>query len=123
MAALYPYTTTFDKNSDKVRYNTLPDEKTSVCHQVVGTFPNKRLVLDDNNVLEIYDKYYKYSAVSNEAGDYMIFGVPIGEQTVHVDIDLSDIGDLSQTPRDMIFKGYDINQFESPSMYQVRYSF
>ena len=118
LAALYPYQYTYEKNSDNVRYNTLPDEKNSTCHQVVGTFPNKRLVLDDNNILEIYDKYYKYSAVSNESGDYMIFGVPTGEQTVHVDIDLSDIGDLSQTPRDMIFKGYDINQFESPSMFK-----
>ena len=118
LAALYPYQNTIDKNSDNVRYNTLPDEKNGTCHQVVGTFPNKRLVLDDDNVLEIYDKYYKYSAVSNESGDYMIFGVPTGEHIVHVDIDLSDIGDLSQTPRDMIFKGYDINQFESPSMFK-----
>jgi len=118
LAALYPYESTLDKNNDHIRYNTLPDEKTGICHQAVGTFPNKRLVLDDNNVLEIYDKYYKYSAVSNESGDYMIFGVPTGEHIVHVDLDLSDIGDLSQTPRDMIFKGYNVNQFESPSMFK-----
>ena len=118
LSALYPYESVLDKNSDSIRYNTLPDEKVNSCHQVVGTFPNKRLVLDDNNVLEIYDKYYKYSAVSNEAGDYMIFGVPTGEHTVHVDIDLSDIGDLSQTPIDMMYKGYDKNQFESSSMFK-----
>lgn len=118
LAGLYPYQNTFDKNSDNIRYNTLPDEKNAACKQAVGTFPNKRLVLDDNNVLEIYDKYYKFSAISNESGDYMIFGVPTGEHIVHVDIDLSDIGDLSQTPRDMIFKGYDVNQFESPSMFK-----
>ena len=83
----------------------MPDQQLSDCHRNVGTFPNKRLVLDDNNVFEVYDKYYKYTTRSNEAGDYMIFGVPVGEQTIHVDIDLSDIGILSQRPRDMIYKG------------------
>lgn len=118
LKALYPYETVLDKNSDKIRYNTLPDEKLNKCHQAVGTMPNKRLVLDDNNVLEVYKKYYKYTAVSNESGDYMIFGVPVGEQVIHVDIDLSDIGDLSQTPIDMMFKGYNKNQFESSSMFK-----
>ena len=61
LRALYPYESTFDKNEDKIRYNTLPDEIVNACHQSVGTFPNKRLVLDDNNILEIFDKYYKYS--------------------------------------------------------------
>ena len=118
LRALYPYESTFDKNEDKIRYNTLPDEIVNACHQSVGTFPNKRLVLDDNNILEIFDKYYKYSTVSNESGDYMIFGVPVGDCTVHVDIDLSDIGDLSQRPIDMMYKGYDVSQFESSSMFK-----
>ena len=115
--SLYPYETTLDKNDENIRYNTLPDEIVNECHQAVGTFPNKRLVLDDNNVLEIFDKYYKYSTVTNNSGDYMIYGVPVGEQTVHVDIDLSDIGELSQRPIDMMYKGYDRTQFESPSMF------
>ena len=118
LRTLYPYESTFDKNEDKIRYNTLPDEIVNACHQSVGTFPNKRLVLDDNNILEIFDKYYKYSTVSNESGDYMIFGVPVGDCTVHVDIDLSDIGDLSQRPIDMMYKGYDVSQFESSSMFK-----
>lgn len=115
--SLYPYETTLDKNDENIRYNTLPDEIVNECHQAVGTFPNKRLVLDDNNMLEIFDKYYKYSTVTNNSGDYMIYGVPVGEQTVHVDIDLSDIGELSQRPIDMMYKGYDRTQFESPSMF------
>ena len=115
--SLYPYESTLDKNDDNIRYNTLPDEIVNECHQAVGTFPNKRLVLDDNNMLEIFDKYYKYSTVTNNSGDYMIYGVPVGEQTVHVDIDLSDIGELSQRPIDMMHKGYDKTQFESASMF------
>ena len=92
-------------------YNTLPDENVTECHQAVGTFPNKRL---DNNILEIFDKYYKYTTVSNASGDYMIYG-PVGEHTIHVDIDLSDIGELSQRPIDMMYKGYD--KTESSSMF------
>lgn len=36
----------------------------------------QREVLDNDTVLEIYDKYYKYTATTNKAGDYMIFGIP-----------------------------------------------
>lgn len=115
---LYPYFSTSSVNNEGIRYNLLPDEPVNDCYQNVGTFPNKRLVLDNDTVLEIYDKYWKYTSVTNEAGDYMIFGVPTGQQQIHVDIDLSDIGVLSQRPRDMVYKGYNINQFESPNKFK-----
>lgn len=115
---LYPYKSTRSKNRDKIRYNLLTEEQINDCHRAVGTFPTKRTVLDDNNVLEVYDKYYKFTTRSNEAGDFMIFGVPVGNQTIHVDIDLSDIGILSQTPRDMVYKGYSITQFENANMFK-----
>lgn len=115
---LYPYFSTSSVNNDGIRYNLLPDEPINDCYQNVGTFPNKRLVLDNDTILEIYDKYWKYTSVTNEAGDYMIFGVPTGQQQIHVDIDLSDIGALSQRPRDMVYKGYNINQFESPNKFK-----
>lgn len=118
LKGLYPYEQILDKNENNVRYNVLPDEAVSMCHQPVGSMPNKRLVLDDDNVLEIFDKYYKYTTVTNDAGDYMLFGIPTGTQTVHVDLDLSDIGDLSQRPIDMMYKGYDVSQFESTSMFK-----
>ena len=115
---LYPYKSTMNTNEDGVRYNLLPDFVDDACHQNVGTFPNKRLVLDNNDIIEIFDKYYVYTTVTNNAGDYMIFGVPTGGHTLHVDLDLSDIGMLSQRPRDMIYKGYDINNFESPNKFK-----
>lgn len=116
---LYPYRTVTTPNSDNIRYNLLPDSSSDECHQVVGTFPNKRLVLDNNDLIEIFDKYWKYTTTTNNAGDYMIFGVPTGNTTVHVDLDMSDIGVLSQRPRDMIYKGYNINQFESPNQFKT----
>ena len=96
----------------------MPDTTFDPCHVVVGTFPNKRLTLDDNTTLEVYDKYYKFTTVTNNSGDYMLFGVPTGNTKVHVDVDLSDIGYLSQTPRDMMYKGYNSTQFENASMFK-----
>ena len=118
LSFLYPYNSTNDKNNDGIRYNLLPDEQINECHQQIGTFPNKRLVLDDNNVLEIFDTYYKYTTTTNSAGDYMLFGVPVGEQTIHMDVDLSDIGILSQKPIDFYYKGYDKTQFESSARFK-----
>lgn len=115
---IYPFTSIRDADANGVRYNLLPDEQISACYQNVGTFPNKRLVLDNNDIIEIFDKYWKYTTVTNEAGDYMLFGIPTGDQQLHVDVDLSDIGVLSQRPRDMIYKGYNSKLFESPNKFR-----
>ena len=115
---IYPFTSIRDADAEGVRYNLLPDEQISACYQNVGTFPNKRLVLDNNDIIEIFDKYWKYTTVTNEVGDYMLFGIPTGDQQLHVDVDLSDIGVLSQRPRDMIYKGYNSKLFESPNKFK-----
>ena len=117
--ALYPYDTTLSKDSEGRRYNLLPDLKKDDCHQVVGSFPNKRLMLDDASVLEVFDEYYKYTTRTNEAGDYMFFGIPTGSYTLHMDLDISDCGKLSQRPRDFIYKGYTMEQFENPNQFRV----
>ena len=115
---LYSFNTTRDKDADGIRYNLLPDTPVNECHKAVGTFPSKTMVLDNDIVLEVFDKYFKYTTKTNESGDYMIFGVPTGNQTVHVDLDLSDIGLLSQRPRDFVYKGYTIEQFENPNQFK-----
>ena len=115
---LYPFSSTVAKDRNGVRYNLLPNEKVNDCHQVVGTFPNKRYALDNDVVLEVFDKYYKYTTRTNNAGDYLIMGVPVGAHTLHMDLDLSDCGILSQKPRDFVYKGYTIEQFENPSMFK-----
>ena len=115
---LYPFSTTASKNKDGVRYNLLSDEQVADCHQIVGTFPNKRYVLDNDVVLEVFDKYYKYTTRTNNAGDYLIMGVPVGAHTLHMDLDLSDCGILSQRPRDFVYKGYTIEQFENSNMFK-----
>ena len=118
METIYPYNEISSRDKDGRRYNTLPDYSDDECYRVVGTFPNKRLVLDDDVVLEVYDKYWKYTTVTNNAGDYMLFGVPSGSQQIHIDIDLSDIGILSQKPRDFEYKGYSLTMFDNPNQFK-----
>ena len=84
----------------------------------VGTFPSKFEILDNDTLLEVYDKYYKYTTKTNGSGDYMIFGVPIGTKTVHMDVDLSDTGAASLTVDDYTNLGFppqlfDGNKFKS----------
>lgn len=114
----YKYKDVTDVNDKHIRYNLLKDSSDDECYKVVGTFPNKRLVLDDNTFLEIFDKYYKYTTVTNNAGDYMIYGVPTGDTMLHVDLDLSDCGVLSQKPRDFMYKGYNETQFDNASQFK-----
>jgi hypothetical protein len=118
---LYPYETITDKNSDGVRYNLLPKsaESDNECFTPVGTLPSKREVLDDATVLDVYCKYYKYTTTTNYAGDFMIFGVPLGTYTVHVDADLSDIGPLSQRPYDLLRQGSPANLFDSSTKFKA----
>lgn len=115
---LYPFSSTASKDRKGVRYNLLPNEQVDDCHQIVGTFPSKRYALDNDVVLEVFDKYYKYTTRTNNAGDYLIMGVPVGAHTLHMDLDLSDCGILSQRPRDFVYKGYTIEQFENPNMFK-----
>lgn len=78
----------------------------------VGTFPEKFDILDNDSLLEIYDKYYKYTTRTNPSGDYMLFGVPLGTKTVHMDVDLSDIGGDSLIADDFINDGIPLSQFD-----------
>lgn len=117
-SVLYPYNNTQSQDENGVRYNLLPNEQIDECYTIIGTFPEKQYLLDNNSVLEVFEKYYKFTTRTNNAGDYMIFGIPTGSQTIHVDIDLSDIGILSQKPRDMVYKGYNIESFENPNKFK-----
>jgi len=114
-SSIYPYTEPFSdqKNSNGLRYNVLPKNQQKLDHTPVGTFPKKREILDDRTTLEIYEKYYKYTTTTNESGDYILFGVPVGEHFLHYDMDVSDIGFISTRPFELIDQGYSDNLFKS----------
>lgn len=118
---IYPYKSPRDKDNNGKIYNLLPrvskqDPKTKKYSpkQPVGSFPVKEEILLNDDVLKVYKKYYKYTTVTNGSGDYMLYGVPIGVQTVHLSVDITDIGEYSMNPSTMITNlGYSQNLFSA----------
>jgi len=116
ISTLYPYKTLTDKNEDGYRYNLLPYVQEYGGHNPTGTFPDREDVLTRSEVLEVYEKYYKYTARTNDSGDFMIVGVPLGQQIIIMDADLSNIGCFSLRPSDLIRMGMGSEgQFDGPS--------
>jgi len=105
ISELYPYKTITETNEDGYRYNLLPKLPSYNGHVSTGSFPNKGDILMDGSYIEVYDKYYRFTVTTNESGDFMIFGVPVGTQTIVMDVDLSDIGCFSLSPQDLIQQG------------------
>jgi hypothetical protein len=105
ISSIYPYESPSDKNEDGYIYNLLPYEKSYSKHAATGTLPTRADSLTGITAVEIYDTYYRYTAKTNESGDYMIMGVPLGDQAIVMDVDLSDIGEFSLTPQDLIRMG------------------
>ena len=113
ISVLYPYKEVTDKNDNGYRYNLLPSRKQHGGHAQTGTFPDQSDILENEAVLEVYEKYYNYTVKTNNAGDFMIWGVPIGVQTVHIDVDLSDIGCFSLRPADLKRLGIGVDNFKN----------
>jgi len=86
--------------------------KTSYGPKVpVGTFPNKSELLDNETLIEVYEKYYKFTTRTNQSGDYMLFGVPVGNKIVHMDVDFSDTGTGSLKVEDFLNQGVPESSF------------
>jgi hypothetical protein len=105
ISSIYPYKSPNDRNEDGYRYNLLPYEQSYSTHAATGTLPTRLDALTGSTAIEIYDKYYKLTVKTNDSGDYMIMGVPQGQHTLVMDVDLSDIGEFSLTPQDLIRMG------------------
>jgi len=115
---LYPYRDPTEKNSEGIRYNLLPSSTNCNLNKAIGTFPIKEEVLDNDLVLEVFEKYYKFTTRTNSSGDFMLFGVPLGQQTLHIDLDLSDIGAISVRPYDLIAEGSPEKLFQSSTEFK-----
>ena len=120
ISTLYPYESVNGKNGEGIRYNLLTNsyKENDPCFVPVGTMSSKREVLDCDVKLEVFEKYYKFTTTTNNSGDYMLFGVPVGSQTIHLDVDLSDIGSYSQKPYELISQGYNKKQFVSQTQFK-----
>jgi hypothetical protein len=113
ISALYPYKVAQDKNEQGIRYNLLPSRKQHGGHEPTGTFPDQLDIISREEYLEVFEKYYKYTVKTNSSGDFMIWGVPLGEQTIHVDVDLSDVGCFSLRPYDFSRQGFGVDSFKN----------
>jgi hypothetical protein len=105
ISSLYPYKRVGDVNEDGYKYNLLPYKQQHGGHTPTGTFFDRTDILTDSTLIQVFDKYYKYTARTNDSGDFMIFGVPVGTHTIHIDIDVSDIGEFSLFPQDLVRMG------------------
>ena len=102
ISEIYPYKTISDINEDGYRYNLLPYKPSFPGHSATGSFPDLEDVLTNPTAIELYDKYYKFTVTTNDSGDFMIFGAPVGSYTILMNLDLSDMGPFSQSPQDLI---------------------
>jgi hypothetical protein len=100
----YPFQTVNDTFPNGLRYNLLPRVRNikNPSHKAVGTLPHITDFSNFNIFEEIYDKYYKLSAITNEAGDYMIFGIPTGVYQIVMDFDLFDTSSFEITANDLV---------------------
>lgn len=113
IAGMYPFDTVTDEDSQGRRYNLLPSAPRNrgfngfpennlgigaTPKVPVGTFSEKEDILTNPSLLSVYSKYYRYTTTTNDAGDFMMFGVPTGTHTIHMDCDLTDIGRWSLSP-------------------------
>lgn len=99
---IYPYTSLSELDVNGYRYNLLPKVSSHSGHVPTGTFPTRLEILTNRTYSEVYEKYYKFTVKTNESGDYMIFGAPVGSYTIFLDLDLSDIGQFSLSPQDLV---------------------
>jgi hypothetical protein len=105
ISSIYPYKSITDINEDGYKYNLLPYKPSYPGHAATGSFPDLEDVLVNPVAIEIYDKYYKFTVTTNDSGDFMIFGLPVGSHRLVINVDLSDIGPFSLSPQDLIRLG------------------
>ena len=100
---LYPFETVNDQFPNGVRYNLLPRNRNqNPSHRAVGNLPNTSDFVHYPQYAEIMDKYYKYTAITNDSGDYMIFGVPVGSHNIMMDFDLFDTNSFELSANDLV---------------------
>ena len=124
--ALYPFQTVFDKDGNGKVYNLLPKYARNrnvngfpdnpygigaTPKTPVGTFPEKDEILVNETVAYVYDKYLKFTTVTNESGDY-ILTVPANKSyNVNMSCDITDIGRFSTCAALLKLDGYPDNFF------------
>jgi hypothetical protein len=124
--ALYPYQTVFDKDGNGKIYNLLPKYSKNrnfngfpdniygigaTPKTPVGTFPEKDEILVNETVAYVYEKYLKFTTVTNESGDYILTVPSNRTYNVNMSCDITDIGRFSTCAALLKLDGYPDNFF------------
>jgi|TARA_B110000240_G_scaffold81275_1_gene92718 hypothetical protein len=117
ISEMYPFKDVNDKNEEGYRYNLLPKNKQHNRHTPTGSMYSAEETISNPLKLEVYEKYYKYTVKTNDNGDYMIWGVPLGTHQIHMSVDVSDIGCHSMKPFDFIAQGVPIEVFKNAAVF------
>jgi len=86
-------------------YPLLPKYKVNKNHYPVGGFPSEDEVMANSALEYVYKKYFKYVASTNQNGDYVILGIPLGKGKLIMNFDSTDAGSLSTTPVQQLATG------------------
>lgn len=119
--AMYPYKTVYDldgngkifnllpKYSKNRNFNGFPDNEFGIGatpKTPVGNFPEKEEILVNETLAYVYDKYLKFTTVTNESGDY-ILTVPSNRTfNINMSCDITDIGKFSTCAALLKLDGY-----------------
>jgi len=124
--ALYPFQTVFNKDGNGKIYNLLPKYARNrnvngfpdnpygigaTPKTPVGTFPEKDEILVNETVAYVYDKYLKFTTVTNESGDYILTVPSNKTYTINMSCDITDIGRFSTCAALLKLDGYPDNFF------------
>jgi hypothetical protein len=124
--ALYPFQTVFNKDGNGKVYNLLPKYARNrnvngfpdnpygigaTPKTPVGTFPEKDEILVNETVAYVYDKYLKFTTVTNESGDYILTVPSNKTYTINMSCDITDIGRFSTCAALLKLDGYPDNFF------------
>jgi len=133
-ASVYPFQTVYDKDGNGKVYNLLPKYKKfrgfngfseneigigATPKTPVGTFPEKEEILTNETLAYVYDKYLKFSTITNESGDYILVVPSNRTYTVNMSCDITDIGKFSVAPALLKKQGYPENFFLTTNGVQI----
>jgi len=87
------------------KYPLLPKYRVNKNHYPVGGFPSEDEVMANSALEYVYKKYFKYVGATNQNGDYVILGIPLGKGKLIMNFDSTDAGSLSTTPVQQLATG------------------
>jgi hypothetical protein len=111
----FPTVSSVDDDGNRIRLN-LAENSPKTLYFNDDSFRTDEEFLPDNFSINSIPERYKYTAITNEKGEFVIFDVPVGERVFMMEIDLLKQG-LTKDEVSLNFFGYPVE--ESPNVDNV----